>query len=111
MPYAPPRHCHVTGHPAFTGKGCPLCAKARDQARGSAASRGYDASWQKLRRDFLKQHPVCCRCGGEATEADHITSVRDRPDLRLSWANLRPMCKPCHSQRTSLEQVSRTRGG
>jgi len=74
-----------------------------DAKRASAPARGYDAAWRRVRKLFLAAHPFCA-CGMPATEADHIASVRDRPDLRLSWSNLRAMCKPCHSRRTALDQ-------
>ncbi|MCO5078975.1 MULTISPECIES: HNH endonuclease signature motif containing protein [Hyphomicrobiales] len=50
---------------------------------------------------------MCCQpgCTARATEVDHVISVRQRPDLRLSWSNLRPFCKPHHSARTAREQA------
>ncbi|WP_238996817.1 HNH endonuclease [Entomobacter blattae] len=41
----------------------------------------------------------------EATEVDHIQTVRNRPDLRLDPRNLRALCKSCHSARTMRDQV------
>ncbi|BAI72671.1 HNH-family nuclease [Azospirillum sp. B510] len=87
--------------------------KAHDQARGSASSRGYDSDWRKLRARFLKAHPLCCvtGCGERATDVDHIQGVRERPDLRLEWSNLRSMCHPHHSKRTARDQAfGRVRG-
>ena len=87
-----------------------ICRKRRkaeqDAARPSAADRGYDSAWRAVRKQFLARHPVCCKpgCGQPATDADHIQSVRDRPDLRLSWSNLRPFCHAHHSQRTARDQ-------
>ncbi len=81
--------------------------KARhDTTRASATERGYDADWRAVRRQYLKAHPRCSHpdCTAAATEADHIISVADRPDLRLSWSNLRGFCKPHHSQRTARDQ-------
>ncbi|PWR24399.1 endonuclease [Zavarzinia aquatilis] len=90
---------------------CPSCTRAYDQTRGGARRRGYDHQWQRVRAAFLAAHPVCCvaGCGKPATDADHIQSVRDRPDLRLAPSNLRPMCHAHHSQRTSRDQVPRGR--
>lgn len=66
----------------------------------------YDAQWRRLRRVFIANHPVCCvpGCGLPASDVDHIASVRERPDLRLVYENLRPYCHAHHSQRTALEQ-------
>jgi 5-methylcytosine-specific restriction protein A len=77
---------------------------ALDQRRPSAAARGYDRAWQRCRRLFLEKNPTCAMCGAKATEVDHVISVRERPDLRLSWSNLRAMDARCHSRRTALEQ-------
>lgn len=78
--------------------------QANDAARGSAASRGYDAEWSKVRFRFLHHNPDCCVCGAKATHVDHIKSVREAPHLRLVESNLRSMCGPCHSRRTAKDQ-------
>ncbi len=77
-----------------------------DLKRGSPAERGYDAAWRRVRSAFLTKFRICCSpgCGRDAVEVDHIKSVRERPDLRLSWSNLRPFCKFHHSQRTARDQ-------
>jgi len=79
---------------------------AYEQRRPSATDRGYDSAWRAVRRQFLAAHPACCEpgCNQPATEVDHIRSVREAPDLRLSWRNCRPYCKPHHSSRTGREQ-------
>ena len=78
--------------------------KANDQKRGSAASRGYDSDWFRLRHAHLQTHPLCVVCGGKGTHVDHIESVRDAPQRRLDPTNLRTMCGPHHSQRTARDQ-------
>lgn len=45
-----------------------------------------------------------CGCGEPATVVDHKVSIRERPDLRLVWSNLRGFRKACHDRRTALEQ-------
>ncbi len=80
-----------------------------DARRGSAASRGYDGNWRRVRLAFLKAHPLCvfCRAAGRveaATVADHVVAVVDAPERRLDWSNLRALCKPCHDRRTATEQ-------
>lgn len=81
-----------------------------DKRRGSAASRGYDADWRRLRLAFLDANPLCRFCADAdrveaATVVDHIIAIADRPDLRLDWSNLRPLCKPCHDRHTAREQA------
>ncbi|WP_371135892.1 HNH endonuclease [Reyranella sp.] len=75
-----------------------------DQHRPSPARRGYDAAWRRCSKAYLLVHPICTRCPDPATEVDHKVSPRERPDLRLSWSNLRGLCKSCHSRRTALDQ-------
>lgn len=102
MPMSPPRH-RPPGMP--TREQAEARRKALiDQRRPSSASRGYDAAWRKVRRLFLQHNPRCCECPAAATDADHVISIRERPDLRLSWSNLRPYCHAHHSRRTAIEQ-------
>lgn len=109
MPYRAPRICASCGRTVPSGQRCPCREVARaeyDRQRGTPAERGYDDRWRALRLKFLQVHPVCCEpgCGREATEVDHIISVRENPALRLVWKNLRPFCKPHHSARTARDQ-------
>lgn len=103
MPLRPPVH-RPNGSKARTRHEAERERKANlDRHRPSSEARGYDAAWRAVRRQFLAAHPIC-RCGAPATEADHIKTVRERPDLRLSWSNLEARCKPCHSRRTATDQ-------
>jgi 5-methylcytosine-specific restriction protein A len=107
-----PRICGC-GLTIASGEPCP-CQRQREAARKarldarrpSASERGYDAAWRACRSRFLARHPQCCApgCIEAATEVDHILSVADRPDLRLSWSNLRGFCKAHHSARTACDQ-------
>jgi 5-methylcytosine-specific restriction enzyme A len=81
--------------------------KARlDAERPGTAQRGYDQAWRALRARYLEANPDCETpgCRRPATDVDHRQSVRDRPDLRLDWFNLRALCHPCHSRRTARDQ-------
>ena len=87
-----------------------VALRAQDKRRGSASSRGYDADWRRCRAAFLFAHPLCRFCEEAdqvtaATVADHIISIQERPDLRLDWGNLRPLCKECHDRRTARDQA------
>lgn len=69
--------------------------------RPSAAKRGYGRKWRVIRAAFLKAHPRCEACGASASEADHRTPrAAGGSD---AWANLRPLCKPCHSRKTARQ--------
>jgi 5-methylcytosine-specific restriction enzyme A len=77
-----------------------------DQRRGSAAGRGYDRRWRKLRLMYLRTHPLCVSCQADgittqATEVDHIR--RRRAGGGDEWDNLQALCKPCHSRKTAAE--------
>ncbi len=117
MPSLPPTACACGKRLAF-GQRCTCTQPSRDPERvrarnaafdanrPTAAQRGYDAAWKKCRSLFLAQNPTCVHpdCRQPATDVDHIISIRDRPDLRLSWSNLRPFCHSHHSARTARDQ-------
>jgi 5-methylcytosine-specific restriction enzyme A len=104
MPVKPPMF-KAPGQKVWNGN-----EKARkadfDKSRPSARERGYDKDWYRFRHTFLKAFPICSHpgCCDRATEVDHIKSVRERPDLRLSAFNCRSFCKPHHSKRTASDQ-------
>ena len=112
MPMRPPVH-RPNGSRARTRDEAERERKARlDQQRPSSEARGYDSAWRAVRRQFLAAHPLCCvqACGRPATDADHIQTIRERPDLRLHWSNLRPFCHAHHSERTARDQGFARRG-
>ena len=80
--------------------------RVKDQHRPTSTQRGYDADWRALRDSFLAANPHCSveGCARRSTDADHIESVADRPDLRLVWSNLRPFCHQHHASRTARDQ-------
>ena len=103
MPIRPPSF-RPAGHQTAAQRKADL-----DRNRGSASKRGYDRDWQRLRRAYLAQNPLCvdCQAEGRTTAAevvDHIAAVADRPDLRLTWSNLRGLCKSHHDSRTARDQ-------
>ena len=116
MPSAPMRACKKPGCRELTFSGycsehtTPAATYQYDHHRGSAASRGYDSTWNKLRiqaleRDFyLCQH---CKANGlikPATDVDHTIPFIGKDDpLRLDIDNLQSLCKPCHSRKTASE--------
>lgn len=91
---------------------CP-CEKQRkaeaDATRPSAAARGYDAAWRKLRAEHLKRQPNCVVCGEPGDTVDHIKRVRDFPELRLDPRNLQTMCASHHS--STAQRQERGKGG
>ena len=105
------RVCNVAGCPTITDKGrCPAHAKVADQARGTAAQRGYGVEHRKrFREGVLAKHPICQRCHrAPSTVADHHPlSKRELDDAGMDSndpAHGRGLCVPCHSRETAKHQ-------
>lgn len=126
MPTRPAARCPSCKqlHP---GKGkCDACRaatqRASDQARGSAAARGYTGPGhiERFRPGVLAKHPRCvCTeprhghedgrpCGRPSTVADHwpfsrrqLVAARLDPD---DPAHGRGLCAPCHGSETARHQ-------
>lgn len=120
MPSRANRPCKERGCPNLTRDPSGYCDGHRQEAiekvnerraqldkhRGSARERGYDGTWERLRKMYLREHPLCEDCLEEgklepATEVHHKEKVKDHPELRLVWSNLRALSKECHSKRTA----------
>ena len=101
MPMRASRVCSACGQTVPGSARC-VCRRAKDRRRPTAAARGYDSSWSKLRREFLMRHSQCSApgCDQPATHVDHKLTVEERPDLRLTWSNLQALCASCHSAKT-----------
>lgn len=68
----------------------------------------YGRRWQRARRVFLAEHPLCVHCQREgrvtpATDVDHIEPHRG--DEALFWrpGNWQALCHECHSRKTAAE--------
>jgi 5-methylcytosine-specific restriction endonuclease McrA len=110
MPSKPPRLC-ACGHRVPAGDRC-ACQKRHDaerkarfdKKRPSAAARGLGADWRRLRKEHLRHHPFCIRCGNPAREVDHIIPRFAAPERRLDPTNLQSLCKNCHSGAKQREE-------
>lgn len=70
-------------------------------SRPSARQRGYDSRWDKARKTYLAQHPLCCMCQQQgriepATVVDHITDHKGDQVLFWDQSKWQPLCKPHH---------------
>lgn len=77
-----------------------------DSLRPSAARRGYDAAWRRIRLAHLKRHPLCADCeragiAVPATDVDHILPLRRGGTHAPS--NLQSLCHFHHSSKTARE--------
>lgn len=85
------------------------------QVRTSSQSRGYDSRWTRLSIAFRKRNPFCSECALRGRDepaylTGHIIPIQDRPDLRLEWKNLRPLCTRCNTLATEMENFARQTG-
>ena len=71
--------------------------------RPTTAERGYDAAWQKLRKEHLAAHPACVTCGKihKSNHVDHIIPHKGNDTLRLDRRNLQTKCHSHHSSKTA----------
>lgn len=82
-----------------------------DLRRGSPSRRGYDATWVKVRKTYLMQHPLCEQCEKEgritpAREVHHIIALQDGGN-RLDESNFMAVCHACHQKFTQEEIENR----
>jgi 5-methylcytosine-specific restriction protein A len=119
MPRLPLHPCSAHGCRELIphGQRCPVHGKAispeqlREQRRNCDANRapanerGYDHAWMECRAAYIAAHPWCevkVICAGDsitkriAAEVHHKAPIREAPELRLDWANLQSVCRPCH---------------
>jgi len=111
MPRRMPRVCRT---PACNGTThrvyCATCEQRRgrrgaDEARPSAAKRGYGRAWRRLRAAKLARDPICeiDGCDQPAVDVHHRVPVRVTGRVLVSLDELLSMCHSHHSQRTVEE--------
>jgi 5-methylcytosine-specific restriction protein A len=112
MPQLPLRPCPHSGCPVIGP--CPTHKRQAkpvpeirlyDDRRGSSTARGYGYKWQQFRKEYIKRHPSCCKCGKPTTDVDHVTPRANggSDDER----NLQPLCSFHHKQKTARERGMR----
>lgn len=108
--------CGALAHGRFCSRHLRTERAELDRARGSAASRGYDARWRRASKAFLREHPLCVYCQAEgkvvaSAVTDHI--VPHRGDAGLFWdrTNWQALCKPCHDGKKQREERAAGVGG
>ena len=76
----------------------------RTDNRPSARDRGYTTRWDKYRRLYLRDHPLCVECAKRdrltpATVVDHITDHKGDSELFWNPENHQPLCRLCHDRK------------
>jgi 5-methylcytosine-specific restriction protein A len=114
--------CTEPGCPSTTGCSADNCIKKKQgthrtvQRTSTGALRSsamyHSARWRKLRKAFISKHPLCVRCLSydiitAATDVDHVIAVVDDINLRWRTSNMQPLCKSCHSVKTSNERMGK----
>lgn len=84
-------------------------SKRYDTARGTAAQRGYNAAWRKVRAQKLRSNPLCERCekAGRVRPATRVHHA-DRDAHNNAEGNLEALCKPCHEAEHDGERFGRS---
>lgn len=111
MPVRAPRPC---AHPGcgrlVQGTRCDEHSKelatGRYEARETANQRGYNYRWQKARKKYLADNPICLDCSAKgrisaATVVDHVIPHRGNCALFWDTDNWQPLCVACHTRKTA----------
>ncbi len=69
----------------------------------------YDHRWDRARRHWLSEHPLCVECERmgrltTATVVDHITPHKGDMEIFWSRSNWSALCVPCHNGKSAREQ-------
>jgi len=90
MPKQPKKHCE---------RYRPKRQETPDD-RPSAAKRGYDSSWKKVRKLKLNRDPLCEQCAKDgvtkAANVVHHIKPLGEGGKRLDENNLMSLCRNCH---------------
>jgi len=77
------------------------------------ASAHRTRAWRRLRDRVVREEPTCWLqlpgiCTRYSETADHVITVKERPDLALVRANLRGACHACNRSRNAktVEEIA-----
>jgi 5-methylcytosine-specific restriction protein A len=86
----------------------PAAPQKRKRVQEKTAARGYNESWRRMRKHFLRQpENVCCKlCGGPAAVVDHVVPHRGDRQLFHDRANWQPLCVTCHGRKSQTEMIT-----
>lgn len=106
MPKRPLRPCRYPGCPELI-EGGGYCDKHKrqerkrhDDNRPGARQRGYDKRWEKVRAQYIAEHPLCERCEAKGlitpTAMVHHKIPISQGGKVLDKSNLMSVCRRCH---------------
>ena len=105
MPKKPMKPCGFSMCSQLVKSGERFCPKHKraerkryESTRKTAAERGYNAQWRKVRAMQLRHFPMCQRCQDAAVLVHHKIPVETDPSQRLAMDNLESQCQPCHEK-------------
>ena len=113
MPRKPKRPCRYQGCPnlsddVYCAEHKKLMTKHYESfTRGYSSGKRYGRSWRKIRKRYVRMHPLCEMClkEGKSTlveEVHHIVPLSEGGNHEEN--NLMSLCKSCH------EKIHRDRG-
>ncbi|GAH66471.1 unnamed protein product, partial [marine sediment metagenome] len=108
-PYKPRPGCRYLGCPNRSEKEssyCVLHKKQKERERPTSTTRGYNYRWQKVRRMYLRENPLCVECLTlgiitPATVVDHIEPHRGDYEKFWDEDNMQSLCESCHNRKTA----------
>ncbi len=116
MPKRPPHPCAEPGCPAlvYQGSRCPAHQlpgrpkRAKAEQRPTAAQRGYDYEWQRIRTAYLARHPYCAdpyhRHPGYIAKGAIVDHVKPkRQGGTNAERNLQTLCFSCHEYKKARD--------
>lgn len=102
------RVCNVPGCPELTKSG--RCAEHRKGRRPSARAQGYNAKWERTRREYIDfaggPDSPCEHCGkpaGPSPHVHHVDGLGPSGPHGHDFFNLELLCVSCHSRITARE--------
>ena len=112
MPTYPKRPCSHPGCPELTAtRFCEYHAEVEDKRyrayqRDPKINRRYGRAWRAIRARYIATHPLCEDCEKQGiltpvAEVHHILPL-ERGGTH-DEANLRSLCKPCHSRQSAID--------
>ena len=105
------KFCAAHPCPNLVGKGERFCPEHQQQETVAAGKKITDpfystARWQRFRKWYRAQHPLCEKCGGVGHLVDHIKEIKDGGAL-LDENNVQTLCRKCHAGKTMAERQKR----